>query len=192
MSDIGEDGASAALRTSAASRGAPTVARPAGDLAVNRTLEVIASGVVDVKAARDTTVLNRGDNRLGALLGTASTGLGAGTPGRPARKLAINRASLSVAHTLVSGRAFVTTVLGSNIDIVVARLFASTTGLAACGPRVPRVYAIDGARVSVAVLLSRDRQADSTTVGSSDDDGASTAVDTTTAVVSANTPGTEA
>jgi hypothetical protein len=114
---------------------------------------VVARGDAHVNTACDTTVLNRSHNRLSALLGATSTGLGACTPGRPAGKLAVDRASLSVADALVGSRAFVTTVLGSSINLIVARLLTGATRLGASGPGVPIVLAVDGARVHVAVLL---------------------------------------
>jgi hypothetical protein len=69
--------------------------------------------------------------------------------------LAINGAGLGVAHALFSRGACVATVLGSEINLVVARLLTSATGLGAGSPGVPGVLAIDGARVGVAVLLGR-------------------------------------
>jgi hypothetical protein len=111
--------------------------RPAGKLAVDRALEVVARGNAHVNTTSDTTVLSRSHNRFSALLGATSTTLGAGTPGRPAGKLAVDGASLSVADTLVSRRAFVTTVPGSNIDLVVTGLFTGTARLGASGPGVP-------------------------------------------------------
>jgi hypothetical protein len=98
---------------------------------------VVARSVMDVIGASNTTVLSRSHNRFSALLGATSTTLGAGTPGRPAGKLAVDGASLSVADTLVSRRAFVTTVPGSNIDLVVTGLFTGTARLGASGPGVP-------------------------------------------------------
>jgi len=62
-------------------------------------------------------------------------------------------------------------VLGRNVNSVSARLGTNTTGLGASRPGVPRVLAVDGARVGVAVLCSRHRAAGKTTVLASSDDG---------------------
>jgi hypothetical protein len=53
-------------------------------------------------------------------------------------------------------RAFVTTVLGGDVNLVVTGLFAVAAGLGAGGPGVPGVHAVDAARVSVAVLFDVD------------------------------------
>ena len=86
---------------------------------------------MDVKTACDTTVLTGRDDGLGALLGTTSTGLGAGRPDRPARKLAVDGATLNVANTLFLVGAFITTVFGSNLNVVGTRLNTSITRLGA-------------------------------------------------------------
>merc|ERR1719162_2436586 len=81
-----DGGTSAILGARGTSGRAGAEGRPARDLAVDGALEVVARGVVDVKAACDATVLGLGHHRLGAALGTTGTGLGACVPGGPARK----------------------------------------------------------------------------------------------------------
>ena len=130
-SSSGDDGAAALLGAGGTSGRAGAEGSPAGKLAVDGALEVVAGAVVDVKGTFDTTVLTGRDDGLGALLGTTSTGLGAGRPDRPARKLAVDGATLNVANTLFLVGAFITTVFGSNLNVVGTRLNTSITRLGA-------------------------------------------------------------
>ena len=83
-------------------------------------------------------------------------------------------------------------MLGSDINLVVARLLTSTTSLGAGSPGVPGVLAVDGARVSVAVLLGDKCPGRCTTEGSCVDNRSGAALDTATAKLGARTPGTPA
>jgi hypothetical protein len=142
--------------------------------------------VTDTTAS--TTILGGSYNALGAELGASATSLGAGRPGRPGRKLAVNRARLSVANTLFLGRTGVTTVTSSNIDVVVARLLARLAGLGASSPSVPGMLTINRARVGVAVLFCRKNRGSGTTVGSSGDNRSGALVNTTAAELGASAP----
>jgi len=183
------NGARALLGAGSASGRAGTESRPAGNLAVNGTGEGIASLGGATDAAASTTVAGGGDDTLSAELGAGATSLGAGRPGRPGRKLAVNGARLGVANALFLGGASVTTVAGSNVDGVVARLLATTTRLGASGPGVPGMLAINGARVGVAVLFSGKNGGSGTTVGSSVDNRSSALVNATAAELGASAPG---
>jgi len=83
-------------------------------------------------------------------------------------------------------------VLSSDINLVVARLLTSATGLGAGSPGVPGVLAVDGARVSVAVLLGGKCRGGCTTEGSCVDNRSGAALNTATAKLGASTPGTPA
>jgi hypothetical protein len=93
---------------------------------------------------------NHDRTRLG--LGASAAGLGAGSEAGPFGDLAVDGASLHVANAHFPVGAFVAIVCGGNDNIVVARLDAFTAGLGAGSPGVPGVFAVDGARVGVAVL----------------------------------------
>ena len=96
-------------------------------------------------------MLDVSEDRAGAGLQAIATGLGASAESRPARHLAVDRAALGVAHTVFLRRAFITAVLGSDVHIVVATLRTGATALGAGSPGVPGVFAVDGARMGVAV-----------------------------------------
>ena len=132
----------------------------------------MASGRRRESGARTATVgsSSRDGTRLG--LGTSATGLGAGTVEGPARDLAINDAALGVAHARLGGRAFITTVLGGDVNNVSAGLGTNITGSGASSPGVPGVFAINGARVSVAVLSCVQSVASLASVGRGSDDRA--------------------
>jgi hypothetical protein len=180
------------LGTSATGLGASTIGRPAGDLAINGASESVACGGGRQGGADNATVSNVSYNfaRLG--LGTSATRLGAGTVARPGRDLAVNWATLGVAHAVFRCGALIATMFGGDVNSVVTRLHATATGLGASGPGVPGVRAIDGARVGVAVLLRGDRAADSTTVLASSDDGLGAGLNTTTTDLRASGPSSPA
>jgi hypothetical protein len=79
-------------------------------------------------------------------------------------------------------------MLGSNVNLIVAGLVASTTSLGASGPCVPRMLAINRARVGVAVLLSRDLVTWLATELSSSNYRLRSSLDTTTAELRASRP----
>lgn len=77
---------------------------------------------------------------------------------------------------------------GSKVDSVVARLGAGATSLGASGPGVPGMHAVDGARVGITVLLSRDLVAWLAAELSSSDYRLGSSVDTTAAELRASRP----
>lgn len=83
-------------------------------------------------------------------------------------------------------------MLGSNVNLVRTGLRASTASLGASSPSVPGVFAINRARVGVAVLLSIDRIACLATVGSCSDDRTGTAFSATATKFRARGPGSPA
>jgi hypothetical protein len=170
VGNVTDDGTRLGLRSITTALGAVTVRRPAGDLAVDRAAKGVASGRERKSGACYTAVRCNSEHRtrLGFLASTAR--LGARAVSRPARDLAVNGAALGVANAFLSSRAFVTTMLGRNVNSVSARLDTLATGLGASGPGVPGVFAIDGARVGVAILLTCTTAAGNTTkLGVSDD-----------------------
>lgn len=80
-------------------------------------------------------------------------------------------------------------MLGSYVNLVRTGLRASTASLGASSPCVPGVFAINRARVGVAVLLSIDSIAYLTTVGSSSDDRTGTAFNAAATKLRARRPG---
>jgi hypothetical protein len=126
-------------------------------------------------------VLDVGDNGARLDLGASATGLGARAVLGPSGDLAVNGASLVVANARFGERAFVTTVLGSNDNVVVPRLLTGPARLRASGPGVPGVVAVDRARMSVAVLLSRRSTTSYPAVTNVHDNGLGAGLDTTTA-----------
>jgi len=137
-------------------------------------------------------VLDVGDDGTRLGLGASTTSLGAGTKLGPARDLAVDGAGLSVAGAVFSVGAFVTTVLGSDVNLVVTGLLASAASLGAGGPGVPGVGAVDAARVSVAVLLGRYGIANLAAVLDVGDDGLDTSLHTATAEFGAGSEGSPA
>jgi hypothetical protein len=114
---IRHNGARLGLGASATSLGARTVARPAGDLAVNGAEESVARGNDLVGTTRNTAVDSGVDDGADLIFGTNATSLGAASELRPTRILAIDRASKSVAWKRVrQGRADNTSVsyVGNN------------------------------------------------------------------------------
>jgi hypothetical protein len=168
-----EGGTSANLGTTTTGLGACSVAGPAGDLAINGASVGEASGDGGEDRAREAS---RGLDKDGTGLGLVATtaGLGAGVVFRPAGDLAVDGAGLQVAGTLFFVGASVTTMLGSDVNVVPTRLDATATGLGAGLPGVPGVFTVDGARVSVAVLRGRDGGAHLAAVSDVGDNGAST------------------
>jgi hypothetical protein len=81
---------------------------------------------------------------------------------------------------------------GIDIDYVVARLLAGTTSLGASAPGVPGVYAINGARVGVAVLLSRNGITRLATVGNIGDDRLRASLNSAATDFGAGSPGSPA
>jgi len=186
--EVGHDRTSLLLGSSSTRSRAFTPSRPLRHNTVDGAGEGVASGRGSERRALYATELDvSGDGaRLG--LGTSTARLRASAVARPGRNLAVNWASLDVADTVFSQRTSITTVFGSDINLVVARLGAGATSLGAGGPGVPRMRAVNGARVSVAVLLSRNCIASLASVGDVGDDGLGTSLDTATAEFSAGTP----
>jgi hypothetical protein len=169
-----DDGARLGLGASAAGLGAAAIARPTGKLAVDGTSESAAASGGSESGATDTAVALGSHDRTSLGLGASAAGLGAGSVARPAGDLAVDGAGLHVAHALFLVGAFVTSVLSSDGNVVGASLHAEATGLGAGGPGVPGVFAVDGARVSVAVLRGRESGAHLAAVSDVGDNGAST------------------
>ena len=133
---VSDDRTRLSLGASAAGLGARAVRRPAGDLAVHSASETVAWEGVRASRAHDSAVGNTSENRAGLCLGARSTtGRSARGIGRPRGHLAVNRASLLVAHTLMGHGAFFATVGGVDVHAVRAELFTSATGLTARGTR---------------------------------------------------------
>jgi hypothetical protein len=149
------DRLAAVLRTSGAGGTASRKPGPVGKLAVNLANVRVAARRGLLSPAPFTTILGSSNNRPRLDLGATTALLGAATIPGPAGELAINGARLIVAHTILSERAFVTTVLGSSVNLESTGLLTSAARLGASSPGVPGVLAVDGARVSVAVLLHR-------------------------------------
>jgi hypothetical protein len=127
-------------------------------------------------------MLGSNDGGLRAFLTAARTSLGALAPRGPVGELAVDGTRLNVAGAMLSTRAFVTTMSSVEVDDIVARLLASTAGFRASSPGVPRVYTVDRAGVSVAVLFSLEGRAGNTAVLGSGLDSAGTLLYTTAAV----------
>jgi len=169
MGSSSDEGLGLGLGTNTASFGAGSELRPTRKLAVNGTTEGVARGESPVAGTSLAAIGLAVDNRLGALLGARTASGGACRPCRPPGRLAVNGARLSVASTFFLGGAVITTMLGSNVNLVGTRLGAGATSLGAGGPSVPGVFAVNGARVRVAVLNSGTAGATNTTMlGSSD------------------------
>jgi len=193
MQHISDYRARLGLGTSTTRLGACTISSPARDLAVDGAGKSVASERSRENRAYNPAVGHVSDNGTSLGLGTGrAASLGAGGVRRPSRDLAVNRASLAVAHARLGGRTFITAVLGRNVNSVSARLAARATGLGASRPGVPGVLAIDGARVGVAVLLSRHRAASSATELASSDDGLGPGLDTATTDLRASGPSSPA
>jgi hypothetical protein len=141
------------LGASAAGGRARSPGRKARKLAVNRASESVAGCGGSKSGATSTAEAGGSDNRTSLGLGASTARLSAHTVAGPTRNLAINGAGLGVAHALFLGGAFVTTVGGGNVNLVVARLVTGAAGLGAGSPGVPGVLAVNGARVSVAALF---------------------------------------
>jgi hypothetical protein len=182
--------ASALLGAGSARGRAGSERRPCGNLAINGTGKGAACSRGGERRATGTAKAGNSDDGTRLGLGTSTARLGASTVSGPARHSAINRAVLGVANALFLGGASVTTVLGSDVDLVVARLGASATSLGASGPGVPGMLAVDGARVGVAVLLSRDLVAWLAAELSSSDYRLGLSVDTTATKLRASRPTT--
>jgi len=178
----GDNGASALLGTRGASGRASSEGIPVGPYAVHAAIEGVAvlhnrEGFGGSNAA----IHGRGNNRARLGLGTSATSLGAGRVAGPSRKLAVNGARLGVANTIFGRRTGVTAVLGSNVNAVSARLLARAASLRASGPSVPGMLAVNGARVGVAVLLSRGDAANHTAMSGCGNNRLGTTVDAATA-----------
>jgi hypothetical protein len=180
------------VAVNATRRGARIIGRPARDLAVDGAGILVARSGGREDGADNATVVHISNDGTRLGLGTSAARLGAGTVSRPTRDLAVNGASLGVANTVFRGRAVVTTVILRNINVVGTRLHTATTSLGARGPRGPRVFAVDRARVGVAVLLSRCGHAHSTTELAGSDYRLGAGLDTTTAKFRASGPGSPA
>jgi len=174
-------GARLGLGTSAAGLGACAIARPGRHLAINWACKSIAVGGGGKTRAYDTSISYVSYDRTRLGFGTSATRLGALRVVSPSRHLAVNRASLSVTDTVLASGAVVTTVLGSDIDLVRTRLFATATTRGAGGPGVPGVLTVNGSRVGVAILFNTGGVTRLATMRSICDDRARTAFDATTA-----------
>lgn len=126
---------------------------PGGNLAVYRAAECVATRDVAKSQALFATIAMGADDRFGTSLATTRASLRAPTPAGPIRRYAVNGARLKVAHTGFLVGACITTMFGSNIDVVGTSLYPFTTCLRARGPVVPGVLTVDSARVGVAVLF---------------------------------------
>jgi hypothetical protein len=82
-------------------------------------------------------------------------------------------------------------MLSSNDDVVDTRLNASATGLRASRPGLPSLLTVNGARVGVAILLSRQRVTGFPTMSYISDDGTSASLYTTSAKFIASSPASE-
>lgn len=79
-------------------------------------------------------------------------------------------------------------MLGSDVNVVGARLLARSASLGASGPRIPRVLAINGARVGIAILLSRGDGARHTTMSGSSNNRLGARVNATTTKLRTDRP----
>ena len=169
-----DDGAAALLGAGATSGRACAEGGPASPLAVNGAAEGVAAQRVGQGWAADTTVLDISDDGAGLGLGAGTAGLGACTVTRPARVLAVNGASESVASLvfLEHGASDTTVEVGVE-DGAAALLGAGGAGLGAGAEGGPGSDpAVDGASESVAGLDGPQDGASGATVSSSGDSGA--------------------
>lgn len=123
--------------------------------AINRASKSVARGGGNTGRARSATELGSSHNGTPLVLGARTAGLGAWAESVPTGHLAINRTGLGVAYAFFGRRTFVTTMFGRDVNLVVARLFATSARSSASGPGVPGMRAVDRARVGVAVLRGR-------------------------------------
>jgi hypothetical protein len=189
VGNVTDDGTRLGLRPIATGLGAVTVRRPAGDLAVDGAAEGVASGGKRKSGTCYTTMgrISLHRTRFGFLASTAR--LSARAVSRPPGDLAVFNANLGVADAFLSGRAFVASVLGRNVNSVLARLDTLATGLGASSPGIPGVFAIYGARVGVAILLTCKTATGNTAKLGSSDDGLRARLHTATAKLRASGKG---
>jgi hypothetical protein len=95
-----------------------------------------------------------GDGASLDLHASGAAGGRADTISSPSGDDAVDGAELSVADAVHLSGAFVAAVSSSGVNVEGASLDASAAGLGAGAPGVPGVYAVDGARVGVAVILN--------------------------------------
>jgi hypothetical protein len=181
-----DDGPYLVGRTAAARLVAGGPIAPAGDHAVHGARMSVASLLVGERGASSTAVARGGADGTVTMLGAAIASCCASAKLAPAGHRAINRAIVSVARVahgvdLAAGAA--DTTMGSSLNDGPSLGSGSrTASLVAGGPTVPTGDdAIDGARMSVASLLTGERGASSTAVAHGGADGTVTVLGATIA-----------